>query len=165
MAKRVSSNTAQTPARQTPRSTPRRVVRTIRKSNHYLKIFLMGTFIFLLGVFTAYRFFQRVPVSGPIHDLPSSQIVMNASPTPEATLTELPSSTVVNSVQANGSTLVTPVTHPMTYMVKVGDTLWSIAQQQAGDPYQWSRIYQLNRAELGRNPDHIEPGMVLILPS
>ncbi|HEV8150987.1 MAG TPA: LysM peptidoglycan-binding domain-containing protein, partial [Gemmatimonadales bacterium] len=36
-------------------------------------------------------------------------------------------------------------TKPSTHIVKSGETLWSIARVELGDPYLWQRIYELNR--------------------
>ncbi|MFC7305120.1 BTAD domain-containing putative transcriptional regulator [Streptomyces monticola] len=57
-----------------------------------------------------------------------------------------------------------------TYTVKVGDTLWDIAEQHLGDPLLWPQIYQLSctiRQADGRllaDPDVIIPGWQLHLP-
>jgi nucleoid-associated protein YgaU len=50
------------------------------------------------------------------------------------------------------------------YTVKAGDTLWQIAQTQLHSPYQWSRVYALNRGVIGQNPDLIYPGQQLVVP-
>jgi nucleoid-associated protein YgaU len=56
-----------------------------------------------------------------------------------------------------------------TYTVKNGDTLWSIAAdpQIYNNPYQWPRLFITNRERLidPNNPNLIEPGQVLIIPS
>ena len=51
--------------------------------------------------------------------------------------------------------------HDSTYVVKDGDSLWTIAQGAYGDGYAWARIARAN--ELA-NPDIIYPGQVLNLP-
>lgn len=50
------------------------------------------------------------------------------------------------------------------YVVQSGDSLWCIAEEQLGDPYRWTEIYELNHAVIGADPNLIEPGMVLVLP-
>ena len=60
---------------------------------------------------------------------------------------------------------------PITYTVVRHDTLWSIAQNQLGDPLKWREIFALNEGRPqpdGRaltDPSWIYPGWVLILPS
>jgi nucleoid-associated protein YgaU len=49
------------------------------------------------------------------------------------------------------------------YVVKKGDSLWSIAQNQLGDGFKWSAIYEINK-ELVSNPSIIETGWELQLP-
>ena len=51
-----------------------------------------------------------------------------------------------------------------TYTVESGDSLWAIAERYYGDGSQWSRIYEANRDQLD-NPDVIQPGQVLRIPS
>jgi len=52
-----------------------------------------------------------------------------------------------------------------TYTVDSGDNLSAIAQQELGDANRWREIYELNKDTIGDNPDLIQPGMELKLPS
>ncbi|AUO05457.1 terminase [Paenibacillus jamilae] len=49
------------------------------------------------------------------------------------------------------------------YTVKSGDSLSKIAKLELGDSSQWSRIYQLNKKIIGKNPNAIKPGQKLVL--
>ncbi len=49
------------------------------------------------------------------------------------------------------------------YVVKSGDCLWTIAEQQLGSGYKWVDIYRPNRQVIGRNPNLIYPGTRLRL--
>ena len=51
-----------------------------------------------------------------------------------------------------------------TYTVESGDSLWAIAQRFYGDGSQYSRIFEANRDQLD-NPDMIQPGQVLRIPT
>jgi nucleoid-associated protein YgaU len=51
-----------------------------------------------------------------------------------------------------------------TYVVRQGDTLWAIAQQVYGDPYQFKRLFDANPRVLA-TPNHIFPGQVLRVPT
>lgn len=51
---------------------------------------------------------------------------------------------------------------PAQYIVKQGDTIWSIACAFLKYPWQWSELYQAN-PELSHNPDKIYPGDILVL--
>ncbi|MEK8024261.1 MAG: LysM peptidoglycan-binding domain-containing protein [Candidatus Hydrogenedentota bacterium] len=51
----------------------------------------------------------------------------------------------------------------VTYMVKEGDTLGSIAAQHYGTPSAYTKIFQANRRQL-TDPNRIKPGQVLTLP-
>jgi len=54
------------------------------------------------------------------------------------------------------------VTHDQKkYIVKEGDSLWTIALQAYGDGYAWVKIAEINKIN---NPNDITPGQVLILP-
>lgn len=56
-----------------------------------------------------------------------------------------------------------PQPTPLTYIVKAGDTLSSIAQEQLGDANRWPQIFALNRARIV-DPDVIFPDQQLSLP-
>ena len=53
-----------------------------------------------------------------------------------------------------------------TYTVKSGDTLSTIAKKFLGSVTRWREIYEIerNRKTIGKNPDALEPGMVLVIP-
>lgn len=71
------------------------------------------------------------------------------------------------TVQQNQSTAPQNVTQ---YVVKEGDSLWSIAARHLGvtDPavisQGWHEIYELNKDSIGESPNLIHPGTVLNLP-
>jgi LysM repeat protein len=56
-----------------------------------------------------------------------------------------------------------PGERPATHTVKKGDTLWDLAKQYLGDPFQWPQIFRLN-SELIKDPHWIYPGQILKLP-
>ena len=56
------------------------------------------------------------------------------------------------------------VSKEQDYKVIKGDSLWKIADQQLNDPYRWTEIYELNKKEIGKNPNLIYSDTVLKLP-
>ena len=52
-----------------------------------------------------------------------------------------------------------------TYTVVSGDSLSKIAQHHYGDAANWHQIYEANKALIGTNPDLIQVGQVLTIPS
>ena len=50
------------------------------------------------------------------------------------------------------------------YIVRPGDTLRTIAEQEYGDATAWPRIYQANRDAIGPDPDALKAGTRLELP-
>lgn len=59
-----------------------------------------------------------------------------------------------------GETLSTQDEKNNSYVVKDGDTLWSIADKQLGDPYRWTEIKELNQLK----SSEVTNGQVLTLP-
>lgn len=53
---------------------------------------------------------------------------------------------------------------PRTYRVRAGDNLSLIASRTMRDGNQWRRIYELNRAQIGPNPERLIEGMELRIP-
>jgi len=49
------------------------------------------------------------------------------------------------------------------YVVKKGDTLSKIAQQQLGKAHRWKYLYELNRGVI-KNPDKLRPGTKIVIP-
>ena len=58
---------------------------------------------------------------------------------------------------------------PRYYQVRVWppDCFWNIAELLYEDPFKWTVIYEANRAKLEDpdNPDKLEPGVILEIPS
>lgn len=56
---------------------------------------------------------------------------------------------------------------PKTYTAQDGDSLWKIAQKYLGDGSRWKDIYTYNnnKSIIGGNPNLIEAGQVLSIPS
>ena len=50
-----------------------------------------------------------------------------------------------------------------TYVVREGDCLWSIAEEQLGDGMYWSGIYEANRELIGDDPNLIYVGWELMI--
>jgi nucleoid-associated protein YgaU len=51
------------------------------------------------------------------------------------------------------------------YIVKQGDSLWSIAKQHYGTGYAWQKVYELNKSTIGSNPGLLASGTKLNLPA
>jgi nucleoid-associated protein YgaU len=58
----------------------------------------------------------------------------------------------------------TPPPGSRVYVVEEGDTLIEIARYELGDAAKWETIVQANRRLLRGDPNHISPGMKLVLP-
>ncbi|MEW5321342.1 LysM peptidoglycan-binding domain-containing protein [Geobacillus thermoleovorans] len=53
---------------------------------------------------------------------------------------------------------------PKTYVVRKGDSLWSIAKRVYDDGSKWPTIYAANKKVIGKNPNLIYPGQKLVIP-
>jgi len=81
-----------------------------------------------------------------------------------------PASPVAVPASGSPSPLASPAvaTSPgqpeQTYVVQLGDSMRSIAQQVYGDASLWPRIYDANRDVIGPDPDALQVGMRLRIP-
>ena len=53
---------------------------------------------------------------------------------------------------------------PKSHTVKSGDTLWKIAKEIYGDGAQYKKIYEANKAGIGKDPNAIKAGQKLVIP-
>lgn len=54
-------------------------------------------------------------------------------------------------------------TFPRTTVSQPGESLSAVARRAFGDDTRWPEIYQLNRARIGEDPDHLRAGQELLL--
>ena len=69
-----------------------------------------------------------------------------------------------SDVSSGASSNAPEAASDQTYTVKSGDSLSHIAKHVYGDAKQWHKIYEANRDQI-KNPDLIQPGWVLTIPS
>ena len=51
-----------------------------------------------------------------------------------------------------------------SYVVKAGDTLSTIAKKIYGEESAYTKIYDANKDQIGKDPDKIKVGMKLVIP-
>lgn len=66
------------------------------------------------------------------------------------------------SFSAQADEVVLKNNHPDRHVVVKGDTLWGISAKFLKDPWQWPKVWKLNRTQI-KNPHLIYPGDVVVL--
>ncbi len=66
------------------------------------------------------------------------------------------------SFHLNAQEIALNKNHPDRHVVVKGDTLWGISAKFLKDPWQWPKVWKLNRAQI-KNPHLIYPGDVVFL--
>jgi hypothetical protein len=66
------------------------------------------------------------------------------------------------SFNINAEEVALKTNHPDRHVVVKGDTLWGISAKFLKDPWQWPKVWKLNRAQI-KNPHLIYPGDVVFL--
>lgn len=71
---------------------------------------------------------------------------------------------IVANISVTGGPAAAAPAAGRTYTVKSGDTLSRIAKEHLGDANAYMKIFEANRDQL-KDPDKIQPGQVLKIPS
>ena len=66
------------------------------------------------------------------------------------------------TAQAGNKNIELQNSHPDRYVVVKGDTLWGISAKFLKDPWQWPRVWEMNKEDI-KNPRWIYPGDVVVL--
>lgn len=51
------------------------------------------------------------------------------------------------------------------YILEPQDNLYLLAQRFYGNGNLWPLIYNRNKENIGENPEHIEAGMIIVIPT
>ncbi|WP_228028609.1 LysM peptidoglycan-binding domain-containing protein [Donghicola mangrovi] len=99
---------------------------------------------------------QKQPVAAPEPAAPTEAVVDPLQDSTRAVIAEIAAATGLPSPQS-------PKAGGSVYVVQPGDSLTTIAQTHYGDPMEFRRIFEANRAVIGSAPV-VAPGMRLVLP-
>jgi nucleoid-associated protein YgaU len=105
-----------------------------------------------------------VPVPDAPPPLPEGTVI---APTPTDAAVETPpppppTTIAPAAVESAGPSAIT--VDAGAHRVVTGDTLWDLAGSYLHDPFQWTKIYDANRARI-TNPDLIYPDQEIVIPS
>ncbi len=109
---------------------------------------------------------SRIQKSYPQWQAPSA-VIPEGSPSYSAPATPSPAVPEPPGFFTGGSmpaAVVQTPSEPKIYIVKDGDSLWSISKAAYGKGEKWPSIYEANKGKL-KDPDKLSPGVELTLPA
>ncbi|MBN1946334.1 MAG: LysM peptidoglycan-binding domain-containing protein [Bradymonadales bacterium] len=107
---------------------------------------------------------EEVPPLGELQPRSAGETGPHPETSPASQVEELPPVGPRHPTDAEaeeGQGTETPV---RTYLVRPGDSLWTIAASQLGDGTRWQELYEANQEVIGEDPMRLQAGQVLTLP-
>lgn len=78
--------------------------------------------------------------------------------------TNIPIGTAITIPEVDEIAAPPPMSSAHTYVVRKGDTLYTIARRRLNAAARWKEIYELNKAVIGEDPNQLPLGAALALP-
>ena len=125
--------------------------RHARAPDHHHLMSVISLAVSLLAVALAALALARAPRA----------VTLYAPPPAASATAAVPGSPPVIAPPAPARPRPAPVSR---YVVRPGDSLWTVAAGHYGTGRDWTRIYAANRTTVGPDPDVIRPGQRLVIP-
>lgn len=147
-----------------PKISKQEIVESVQEAGSFKWSYAAASVIAVFILFALFFFMMRsepTDETATIQSYTQQPTIVNADPTTHADVIEAGNG-IASDVSEDSDSQATP--EFMDHQVQSGESLWTIAEKELGDPYLWPLIFEQNRESIS-NPNQLTAGINLTIPT